>query len=275
MSSPHIHQAIIDQLIQPKIFIRVSSIMTPRRKLVSVCLDDRVKEALVKAKEGAFDQLPVLDKKAGIVGLISVDELQDCSSEAMVSEYFVPLAKCKPLQTKDGISKTLRTLHKQPSSLVADKNKVTGLVDRSDLNKHPARAYFYVWLSSLEMELARFIDTRRPKNSWIGLLSKKTQIQVLGNTEYERRRGNNTPPIEYLDLSDLTMIIAKNEALRCELGFSSREKFNKHVGGLIDLRQTIMHPVRTLVSDADSMDTLVKREKRLRSFRLTVRRILK
>ena len=71
------------------------------------------------------------------------------------------------------------------------------------------------------------------------------------------------------------MIIAKNEALRCELGFSSREKFNKHVGGLIDLRQTIMHPVRTLVSDADSMDTLVKREKRLRSFRLTVRRILK
>jgi len=275
MSPSALHVAILDQLIQPKVFIKIPSIMTPSKELISVSINDHIRVALTKASEGPFDQLPVLDNKARIVGLVYMDKLQGCSSEATVSDYLIPLAECKPLRTTDGISKAVRILHTQPANLVVDGEKVVGLVHRSDLNKHPARTYFYLWLSALEMGLARLVALRLPDNAWVELLGEQAQIQVLGKMEFESRRNNSIAPSEYLDLSDLVGIIKKNEPLQRELGFDSRSKLEGEIGGLVQLRHTIMHPVRTLVSGAESMNTLVDREKRLRAITLTVQRILK
>ena len=78
-----------------------------------------------------------------------------------------------------------------------------------------------------------------------------------------------------LDLSNLVRIIAKNQIIYTELGFDSRNRLEDEIGGLVDLRHDIMHPVRTLVSDAESMGVLANREKTLRAINLTVQRILK
>ncbi|MCK4391782.1 hypothetical protein KAX17_02650, partial [Candidatus Bipolaricaulota bacterium] len=83
------------------------------------------------------------------------------------------------------------------------------------------------------------------------------------------------PPIEYLDFSNLVEITVKDESLYRELGFNSRCEVRSELGGLVDLRHDIMHPVRTLVSDAESMDKLASREKRLRAVRHKVQRILR
>lgn len=274
MSPSTLHPAIIDQLIQPRIHIRLPSIMTPIRKLVMARPEDRAVEVFATAKKGGFDQLPVGKSRRNIVGLVFVEQLQDSPADAAVSDYLVPLAECMQLRIKDGISRAVRILQAQPANLVADGEKVAGLVHRSDLNKHPARTYFYLWLSALEMRLARLTELRLPGNAWIELLGDQEQIQVLGKMEFEQRRNNSIAPIEYLDLSSLVGIITKNEHLQHELGFDSRSKVKAQLGGLVDLRHTIMHPVRTLVSDTASMDTLVHRERNLRAITLTVQQIL-
>jgi len=275
MSPSTLHPAIIDQLIQPRIHIRLPSIMTPIRKLVMARPGDRAVEVIATAKKGGFDQLPVGNSRRNIVGLVFVEQLQDSPADAAVSDYLVPLAKCMQLRIKDGINKAVRVLHAQPASLVADGKKVAGLVHRSDLNKHPTRTYFYLWLSWLEMGLARLIELRLPGNVWIDLLGDQEQIQVLGKMEFESRRNNSIAPIEYLDLSSLVRIIKKSELLQHELGFDSRNNVKEELGGLVELRHTIMHPVRTLVSDAASMDKLAHRERKLRATTLAVQRILK
>jgi len=275
MSPSTLHVAIIDQLIQPRIHIKLLSIMTPIRELVVARPRDRAIEAIARASSGSFDQLPVVDDTGRVTGLVYVDQLQSSPADVTVSDYLVPLEECRQLRIEDGISKAVRILHVQPASLVADGEKVVGLVHRSDLNKHPARTYFYLWLSALEMGLTRLIELRLPGNAWIELLGEQAQIQVLGKMEFELRRNNSIPPIEYLDLSNLVGIIKKNEPLQHELGFDSRSKVEAEVGGLVELRHTIMHPVRTLVSDATSMDVLANRERKLRAVTLTVQRILK
>lgn len=275
MSPPILHPAIIDQLIQPRIHIRLPSIMTPIRGLVVARAGDRAVGAIARAKSGTFDQLPVVDDKRHIVGLVYVEQLQSSPADATVSDNLVPLAECMQLRIKDGISRAVRILHAQPANLVADGEKVAGLVHRSDLNKHPARTYFYLWLSALEMRLARLIELRWSGNTWIELLPDKEQKRVRHKIEVELRRNNSIASIEYLDLSSLVGIIRNCELLQHELGFDSRSKVEAELGGLVKLRHTIMHPVRTLVSDAASMDVLAHREKKLRAITLTVQRILK
>ncbi|MCK4598312.1 CBS domain-containing protein [Candidatus Bipolaricaulota bacterium] len=275
MSPSTLHVAIIDQLIQPRIHIRLLSIMTPLRELVVARPRERVAEAIARASSGSFDQLPVVNDEGRVAGLVYVDQLQSSPADATVSDYLVPLEKCRRLRIEDGISRAVRILHTQPASLVADGEKIAGLVHRSDLNKHAARTYFYLWLSALEMGLARLVALRLPGDSWIELLRKRAREKVLDKMECESRRNNSIAPIEYLNLSELVEIIEKNEPLYRELGFDSRSKVKAEVGRLVELRHTIMHPVRTLVPDATSMDVLANRERKLRAVTLTVQRILK
>jgi hypothetical protein len=54
--------------------------------------------------------------------------------------------------------------------------------------------------------------------------------------------------VQLLRLSDLINITAKHEALRSQLGFSSRGAVEKALGGLNDLRNRTMHPVRPLLA---------------------------
>ena len=176
---------------------------------------------------------------------------------------------------KHGISKAVSILRVQPANLVSDGERVVGLVHRSDLNKHPARTYFYLWLSALEIGLARLVELRLPGDTWIKSLRDQAQIRVLGKMEFESRRNNSISPIQYLDLSDVVEIIKKNKSLYRELGFNSPSEVQSKLGGLVDLRHDIMHPVRTLVSDAESMSRLASRDGRLRAVRLKVQQILK
>ena len=275
MSPSTLHVAIINQLIQPRIHIKLLSIMTPIREFVVAQARDRANEAITRASGGSFDQLPVIDNEGRVTGLVYVDQLQSSPADVTVSDCVVPLAECGQLRIEDGISRAVRILHTQPANLVTDGEKVVGLVHRSDLNKHPARTYFYLWLSALEMGLARLIELRLPGDTWIEFLRDQAQIEVLGKMEFESRRNNSIAPIEYLNLSELVEIIKKNEFLYSELGFNSRSKVEAEIGGLVELRHDIMHPVRTLVSDAASMDKLANREKKLRAVVLTVQRILK
>ena len=275
MSPSALHPAIMHKLIQPKIYITLSSIMTHARELMTVGPKDSSSVAIAAAERGGFDQVAVGGSGKAIVGLVFVEELRNSPADTAVAEHLVPVAKCMQLRTKDGISRAVRTLHTVPASLVTDGEKVAGLVHRSDLNKHPARTYFYLWLSWLEMALARLIDVRLPGNAWIDLLGEQEQIQVLGKMEFESRRNNSISPIEYVDLSSLVRIVEESDRLQRELGFGSRRRVKDELGGLVELRHSIMHPVRTLVSDAASMEKLASREKRLRKTTLEVQKILR
>lgn len=53
-------------------------------------------------------------------------------------------------------------------------------------------------------------------------------------------------------LSELLRIIAQHEKFYSDLGFKSRNDFEKATGKLPEIRNQVMHPVRPLIYDGDS-----------------------
>ena len=68
---------------------------------------------------------------------------------------------------------------------------------------------------------------------------------------------------EYMQLAEMQKIIAKSDELRSELGFESRNQFDKQMSGIIDLRNRVMHTSRTIIECRDDVEQLQKRLERI------------
>lgn len=146
-------------------------------------------------------------------------------------------------------------------------SEVIGLVHFSDLNKHAARLYFYLWLAGIEMGLAQLISkTLGQKKDWLfdylGKNDKKLSM-ILRQMEIDERKDAAQNPTGYMDLSDLIKIVGKSDKLHKQLGFISGNKWKEATSGLINLRNCIMHPVRTLVITINELESLKKRHEKM------------
>jgi hypothetical protein len=80
-----------------------------------------------------------------------------------------------------------------------------------------------------------------------------------------------------MTLSEMMKIIGKSESMRAKFGFSSRNRFDSGLGGgVIKLRNKVMHPTRTLIQDDSDLLKLVERleriEEALRNYGVAFRR---
>lgn len=137
----------------------------------------------------------------------------------------------------------------RPALLVFHRQDVIGMVAPADLNKMPARVYFYNLIGELELVLAEFI-----RSYWTGdpedlllLLSKKRREKLTSQASGLVEGNVNVDPIQLFYLSDLVEVVAKSEGLRSELGFASRGAAADYLNGLVDLRDKTMHLVRPLL----------------------------
>jgi len=103
------------------------------RKIISVDLNESVKEAVTKMKKYSISQIPVLNH--GVAGLISESTILDHISEDMtkmkvseIMEEAPPVISRKT--TKSIISNLLKYC---PVVLVSEKGKLIGLITKSDL----------------------------------------------------------------------------------------------------------------------------------------------
>jgi len=126
--------------------------------------------------------------------------------------------------------------------------QIYGLVTRSDLNKHPIRLAIFDCLARFEQGLARLVSAAFDEPwEWIRKLSPESQVRILGYMALSERRGVEHKPVAGAMLPDLLNVIAKTPALLRRLGFRSRGEFDDPTGGLADIRNRVMHPVRPLV----------------------------
>jgi len=130
---------------------------------------------------------------------------------------------------------------------------VHGILSRSDLNKHPLRALLYEVLAKLEIALANLINiTITNPYDWIRQLNEDSQARILGYWELSKIKNVDVGPLAGAMLSDLINVIARNQSLWQKLGYPSRSSFEEEAGRLPRVRNQVMHPVRPLISDADS-----------------------
>lgn len=126
----------------------------------------------------------------------------------------------------------------------------------ADVNKRRARELFYRVLSEFEVQLATLVEQEYPDSE---TLFSEAKPEAIGRWQKSKLDDLVVHISEHMYLTTLMKIVGKSESLRSRLGYSSRNQFDDDLGGLIELRNRIMHPTQTLVHDVEDLTEAVDR----------------
>jgi len=236
--------------------VRVATIMTPESDLVFAPASATAGEALARMGN-RFDQLP-LGRRGGVAGLVFRRDLEGCDPSVPASGAVVLVEALPAVRPEDPVRIAIERLVEHPCLVVREtaSGRFRGIVHYSDLNKHAVRSNTYLWISALEMGLARLVRRRCPDfEEWLRVLDENRQILILGRFELERRRRMELDPIEATDLSDLLKIVRLVPRLLEAYGMSKKQ-FEKTTGHLVRIRHAAMHPVRSVVRSHEDLRNL-------------------
>ncbi len=215
-------------------------------------------EVLVNSQ---LDQAIVKDENAAIIGIVETEHLRYLLENQMILSESDEHISRPTINATLLLMEILTTLANSRAALVVkdDGNGNTielGLITISDLNRHPFRAMLYSLLVKLETELALLIkQTFANPWDWISLLNEDAQAAVLGYWELSKRRNVDIGPVAATTLSQLINILEKGKIIT-RLGFTSNNQFSKSSGSIPKLRNSVMHPVRPLITDITSVKKL-------------------
>jgi hypothetical protein len=145
---------------------------------------------------------------------------------------------------------------------LAQEESVFWIATLADVNKRKVREALYPLIAELE---SRFSSEVKGSDFDTDDLIPELRPDTVGRWKQAQLQGINLHIAEQMSLSELARIIEKDAALREEFGFESRNQFNNSVGGLIELRNQVMHPTRPLIWNKDDLINLVERIDRAES----------
>ena len=124
---------------------------------------------------------------------------------------------------------------------VLDKNRVTSIVTRADLQKAPVRLFMFGLITLLEMNMQRIIESFYRRDSWQGFLSPG-RLQIAHDLLIERQKRNEAIGlVDCLHFCDKGMLIIRSEEIRKKLGIKSNEKGRQLLKAAEGLRNKLAH----------------------------------
>ena len=192
-----------------------------------------------------FDQAPVVDQ-GRIIGLTRVTLLR---AVARVGDAVDSIRPADLVSADAPVSRALSWLRDTPCLFVLDGRRITGFFVQADLNKQPARTYFYLLVASLEAGLAGLV------RAWADGDEEKLAAAMPVRVRYRAERASSEARSEdvdadlvaYLLFSDLLRVVERIPELRRALGSSSASHWHDRTSSLVSLRNAVMHPARNLV----------------------------
>jgi hypothetical protein len=241
--------------------IQVRHLQVPIDEAVHFQLDDNAQlaEAILRAR--GFDQAPVVDGNQ-VIGTVRRVSLSDLPT---VRDAYQRLQPSELVSADAPVSNLLEWLPTTPCLYVLDGRRITGFVVEADLNKQPARVYFYLLIATLELALAQRLRVwmEADESRLIRAMGARMADSVEQRRAEARAGDSDTDLVAYMTFSEIVRVVGKTAVLREELGYPTRTKW-KEVEALIELRNAVMHPTRDLVGRECSLETLAARDALLR-----------
>jgi hypothetical protein len=237
-------------------------LLTTAEACVCLQLGKLDQKTLLVLKEHDFETAPVRRKDGGFVGLVRTDHaisLHTSGNELLPEGLITPLPL---LPVRTSVNHMLTQLASTGVAVVVKEinsqidQEWIGLITASDLNRHYFRILVYEWLAELEVGLVRMIERYAGDyETWIRSLNEEAQARILGYWHLSRMNGADIGPLAACMLTDLTKI-AGSDAKTLKAIQLSRAKFDEQVGGLPQLRNQVMHPVRPMVTKPEDVKKL-------------------
>jgi hypothetical protein len=144
-----------------------------------------------------------------------------------------------------------------------NEHDIVGLISLSNLNSRDFYLYLFSTISSLELEFSNLIESSKEVAFEIlGKNSTNTNLKKqLSEIEYrindDENNGNENNYKEYLYFSNLITLVKVEEKYK-ELNYKNVSQFEKNIGLLKDIRNTVAHPVKSIVNNFEDLEKLNK-----------------
>ena len=217
--------------------LNISMIMTPKDELKVCQLNDNICK-LIKNNTDNFTYLPVLDNLKNFIGVVNVsDKINDYSNKQTVQKFFQPISEKLIIGGNSSIIDFIKNIEDEPYKLVISKNKVSGFVTFSDLQKIPVRVSIFSLITELEIAISKFISNKfDDDDDWIKLLSKGRKEKIDLKISQIKQNDNFVSKIIFTELSDKLDIILKLKLLKLS-GKTQKKQFEE----ITKIRNKVAH----------------------------------
>ena len=195
--------------------LNISMIMTPKNELKVCKLNDNILK-LIKNNTESFTYLPVIDNSKNFIGVVNIlKEINDFAKSQTVENFFQPISEKLIIGGNSSIIDFIKNIKEEPFKLVISKNKVSGFVTFSDLQKIPVRVSIFSLITELEIAISTFISNKFDNdNHWMKLLSKGRKEKINLKISQIKENDNYVSKIIFTELSDKLDIILKLKLLK-------------------------------------------------------------
>jgi hypothetical protein len=215
-----------------------------------------------------YDQAPV-GRPTRVLGYVLIHELREVEG-ARVGRRYHRLDASVMLSGSAGIPDVIDVLLRRPLAFVVDGRRITGFVTLSDLNKHPARAHFYLLLADLEMSLADAIRERFPDQVLAVAMLGDEQKKVQSRYRRDQRANVAVDLVSGMDLGHLLVVAGDDPVLKTTFRPRSRQSWSSWTEELTKLRNSVMHPVLSLLEHERTAADLARIEREVRGILMRV-----
>lgn len=146
--------------------------------------------------------------------------------------------------------------------LLPYENERYKILTLADLNRRKAKEILYALISAVETEFSTEIEKALSSEE----VFEDVKPETIGRWRQDQLDGMTMHIAEYMTTGGLKKVAAKNEEVYENLGFPSRNQFEKQFSGMSKLRRPVMHPNRSLVEDKEDLEEHLDRIERLYEF---------
>ncbi|ERG99156.1 MAG: putative transcriptional regulator with C-terminal CBS domain protein [Haloquadratum sp. J07HQX50] len=204
------------------------------------CPSEDAQTAIDWLTERDYDSAPVLEDGRPI-GYVTRDAAEAASLDSSLAEITEPLTVDVLIASDSTLDAVLEALYERPFYYLADRNQVTGILTRADLNTEPVYQHLCTKLSQLEQAFRNTIQECVP--DWVDTTPLHPDIldDVDERLTDAKDAGVALDRIHYAQFSTLVTIIGNSDKASQALGFGAGHQASSRLDPITDLRNDVAH----------------------------------
>jgi hypothetical protein len=169
-------------------------------------------EAAAWLENAGFDSAPVVEDGRP-VGYVTIEAAQEAQADASLGSIATPLTIKVLVSGETSFETVLDALYDKPFYYLGDRNRITGILTRADLNGEPVYRHLFTQLSRLEHALRACISTHAPDwRETTGSLRQNTLDDIDDRRAQAEAANIELDSIHYAQFSTLKRIVGDSEA---------------------------------------------------------------
>jgi len=204
------------------------------------CPADDVSTAADWLTERDYDSAPLFENGRPI-GYVTRDAADAASTDTSLTEIIEPLTVDILIARDAPLDAVLEALYDRSFYYLADRNHVTGILTRADLNTEPVYQHLYTNLSRLEQTFRQTILEHVPDWRDTTPLHPDILEDIDERLADAKDAGVALDPIHYAQFSTLVTIIANSDEASQALGFDAGHQASSQLDPITDLRNDVAH----------------------------------